>query len=162
MGQATSHGWPEPPHLAGRPIDTALLLTRDYRLQIDSRITSSPKAQKTIPSIVFISFSISIESLIDVLCDRVGIHRATGDFQPNIQAEARTSGANWPQALDLRGRLLNKALLLARDHTHQLRYHIERHPEEPWELIYLSMSILPIRGTWISLSKRYVCMGRSR
>ena len=85
MSQAASHGWPEPPHLAGRPIDTALLLTRDYRLQIDSRITSSPSAIAIIPSIVFISFSITIEALIDVLCDRVGITQATGDLLPNFR-----------------------------------------------------------------------------
>ncbi|KAL9629974.1 MAG: hypothetical protein Q9204_004972 [Flavoplaca sp. TL-2023a] len=131
MSQAASHGWPEPPHLAGRPIDTALLLSRDYRLQIDSRITSSPSALTIIPSIIFISFSITIEALVDVLCDRVGITRATGDLLPNIQAGASTSGADWPQAPDLRGRLLDTALLLARDHTQQLRYHIEGHPDEP-------------------------------
>lgn len=131
MSQAASHGWPEPPHLAGRPIDTAILLSRDYRLQIDTRITSSSSTQETIPSIVFISFSINIEGLIDVLCDRVGIQRTTGDLLPNLQAESRTLEANWPQAPDLRGRLLDTALLLARDHTHQLRYHIESHPDEP-------------------------------
>ena len=31
----------------------------------------------------------------------------------------------------MRGRLLDTALLLARDHTHQLRYDIEGHPDEP-------------------------------
>ncbi|KAL8839357.1 MAG: hypothetical protein Q9176_004538 [Flavoplaca citrina] len=72
-----------------------------------------------------------MEGLIDVLCDRVGIHRATGDLLPNNQLKARTSGADWPQAPNLRGRLLDTALLLARDHTQQLRYHIEGHPDEP-------------------------------
>ncbi|KAL8888846.1 MAG: hypothetical protein Q9215_003798 [Flavoplaca cf. flavocitrina] len=72
-----------------------------------------------------------MEGLIDVLCDRVGIHRATGDLLPNNQLKARTSGADWPQAPNLRGRLLDTALLLARDRTQQLRYHIEGHPDEP-------------------------------
>ncbi|KAL8921648.1 MAG: hypothetical protein Q9172_003896 [Xanthocarpia lactea] len=125
----TSLGWPEAPDLGGRPLDTALLLNRDYQLQIHNRLNASANAEEAcVPFHVFHSFCSNTEPLIVVLCDHSKIQRFTLDF-PTIEPGPGMPAQEWPQAPELHGRLLDTALLLSRDYTNQLRRRVRNDHE---------------------------------
>ena len=120
----TSLGWPEAPDLGGRPLDTALLLNRDYQLQIHNRLNVSANEEEAcVPFHVFHSFCSNTEALIIVLCDHSKIQRFTLDF-PTIEPGPGMPAHEWPRAPELHGRLLDTALLLSRDYTNQLRHRV--------------------------------------
>lgn len=126
------HGWPEPPDLAGRPLDTAILLNRDYQLLIHNRLNLAPDRQEPhVPFNVLISFLSNTECLIDVLCERNEIQRTTINTIPNIPPGPSTTALGWPKAPILHDRLLDTALLLSRDYSNQLRNYIEADHNKP-------------------------------
>ncbi|KAI4241170.1 MAG: hypothetical protein L6R40_004706 [Gallowayella cf. fulva] len=131
----TTPAWPTPPNLAGRPLDTALLLNRDYQLEIHNRLNSIPDESGIgLPSHVFHSFANTTKTLIHALCNHCKIQHAALGINPVLEEVAPAATPDWPQAPGLQGRPLDTALLLNRDHTRQIAYRLQNHADDPSEL----------------------------
>ncbi|KAI4243766.1 MAG: hypothetical protein L6R42_010669 [Xanthoria sp. 1 TBL-2021] len=152
----TARGWPEPPALAGKPPDTVLLLNRDYRLEINDRINLSLSAQHAdLPLPVFVSFSRSTQTLVNMLCDLGDVRPTTISPTPNNEPGSQETALGfmtapgWPQAPDLLEKRLDTAFLLSRDYAKDLRPHIEHNarfemdiPVNVWSSFSQTMKIL--------------------
>ncbi|KAL8882107.1 MAG: hypothetical protein Q9198_000836 [Flavoplaca austrocitrina] len=122
----TTHGWPKPLELADKALDTAVLLVRDYQLEVQYRLNCSANVQDLcVPIDVFTSFSSKTKSVIDQLCDRSKIRRVAVDLMPNLQPKVETINQAWPEAPELHGRMLDTALLLSSYHAQRIRYCIQ-------------------------------------
>ncbi|KAL8727090.1 MAG: hypothetical protein Q9166_006277 [cf. Caloplaca sp. 2 TL-2023] len=80
----TGPEWPQAPELPGRPLDTALLLNRDYTSQIRDRIQNDPN-QHGLPINVWRPFSQNMETMIRALCYPGNIQLNLVNTIPRIQ-----------------------------------------------------------------------------
>ncbi|KAL8680835.1 MAG: hypothetical protein Q9186_003013 [Xanthomendoza sp. 1 TL-2023] len=126
----TTHPWPTPPNLDGRPLDTAVLLNRDYQLQIHNHLSNPIDNEIGVPAQVFLAFANSTERVINALCDHGKVQRTAVGSVLETQTVAGTAAAQWPQTPELQGRPLDTALLLHRDHTQQISHRLQHHPDD--------------------------------
>ncbi|KAL8685575.1 MAG: hypothetical protein Q9224_005764 [Gallowayella concinna] len=126
----TTHQWPTPPNLDGRPLDTAVLLNRDYELQIHNHLNNPSDYKDGVPAHVFLAFANTTETVLNALCDHGKVQRTAVGLILDVQTVAGTAVANWPQTPELQGRPLDTALLLHRDHTQQISHRLQHHPDD--------------------------------
>ncbi|KAL8806205.1 MAG: hypothetical protein Q9182_001480 [Xanthomendoza sp. 2 TL-2023] len=126
----TTSQWPIPPNLDGRPLDTAVLLNRDYELQIHHHINILLDREASVPIHVYFAFANTTETVLNGLCDHGKVHRTAVGPILDIQTAAGAPIAEWPQPPDLQGRPLDTALLLHRDHTRQISHRLQNHPDD--------------------------------
>ncbi|KAL8680836.1 MAG: hypothetical protein Q9186_003014 [Xanthomendoza sp. 1 TL-2023] len=126
--------WPEPPSVDGIPLDTALLLNRDYYSQLYALISPSPYFlfYQIVPSTVVRAFSEITETLIDTLCTHGHIQRNSITSVPKVcrgrdgkkeTLDKNNNNNKWPsrmQAPAIHGRPLDTALLLHRDYANEI------------------------------------------
>ncbi|KAL8811692.1 MAG: hypothetical protein Q9200_001587 [Gallowayella weberi] len=124
--------WPQPPEVDGRPLDTALVLNRDYYSQLYECISNFRYGLLIVPSNVVRDFAGITGIMVDALCSHGQVQLNCVGTIPKVRGRASTTNlAEWPQPPQIHGRPLDTALLLNRDYGLQVFARVQNGADYP-------------------------------
>ncbi|KAL8806202.1 MAG: hypothetical protein Q9182_001477 [Xanthomendoza sp. 2 TL-2023] len=83
--------WPQCPNLAGRPLDTALLLNRDFATQLRNRIELKDNGEDGVPANIFLRLLDNVDTICRKVCERGSEEDALDTFA-QVQEAVRNIG----------------------------------------------------------------------